>query len=117
VCSPVSNTLTKSGANWAVAARPGNLPVIGMARYGDDVATPWRTQRYEAVQHGLRLRELCPQQHLPSRYESLRMVGVQGRSVSVDVDIEGTKPSAPATAHVNAIFEGGTGPYTWRRPV
>ncbi|MFD0855697.1 hypothetical protein ACFQ07_25875 [Actinomadura adrarensis] len=115
----MSNTLTKSVASWAVAARPGTLPMIGMARYGDTGAAPrsiWHVQRYEAVQHGLRLRELCPLQHQPSQLESLRMAGVRGRSVSVD--IEGTKPSAPATAHVNAIFvEGGTGPYPWRRPV
>jgi hypothetical protein len=65
------------------------------------------TARFEADLFGLRLRDLRDEQ---------RVQDEQGRTVFEH--LEGTNPSAPATAHVDAIsIKGGKGPYPWRRPV
>jgi hypothetical protein len=114
VCSPVS-TMTKSAATWTAAVRPGASPVTGLARYGDGDAM-WPAQRYEAGLSGLRLRDLRIERDLCAPGGERRVQREQGRIVFAH--LEGIKPSAPATAHVNAMsVQDGSGPYPWRRPV
>nr|BFE34126.1 hypothetical protein GCM10010200_063770 [Actinomadura rugatobispora] len=68
------------------------------------------TARSEADLFGMRLRTASVRQGVQ------RVQDEQGRTVFEH--LEGANPSAPATAHVDAIsIKGGKGPYPWRRPV
>ncbi|XVQ12845.1 hypothetical protein ACQP1W_09900 [Spirillospora sp. CA-255316] len=86
----------------AVCPKPGVSGGAAALRGGAMRGIAW----FEADPFGLRLRDLRDEQ---------RVQDEQGRTV---FELEGTNPSAPATAHVDAIStKGGTGPYPWRRPV
>jgi hypothetical protein len=124
VCSPVSNTLTKSASSWT-AACPGasvsRAPMTRLSKPGESAAyleasvveASVMRQRERGMQwrdlRGLRGTNLCD-----LRFEQ-RIQDDRGRSVFEHL-LEDMSAPAPATAHVGVTFTGGvSGPYPWRR--
>jgi hypothetical protein len=67
--------------------------------------------------HGAKLRAMRVVQAASAlREQQQRIQDVQGWTAFEQ--LEGTEPSAPATAHMEAIStKDGSGPYPWRQPV
>ncbi|SNS07682.1 hypothetical protein SAMN06265355_110246 [Actinomadura mexicana] len=129
VCSPVSNTLTKSASSWTAACSGASLPGISASRapmtrlsmpgepaayFGASGVEASAARKRESGmwrrdERGLRGTNLCAQ-----RFEQ-RIQDDQGRSVFEHL-FEDMSAPAPATAHVGVTRTGGvSGPYPWRR--